>query len=48
MDEFEKGLLSDFIGENWAKFLAFCEDRDLDEAQAEELSNKLDREAGRG
>ncbi len=47
MDEFELGLLSDFIGEQWARFLSFCEERDIDEAQAEELNNKLDKAAGR-
>lgn len=47
MDEFEYGCLTDFIGENWAKFLAFMEERGIDEAQCDDLSNKLDGLAGR-
>ncbi|WP_306603887.1 hypothetical protein [Azonexus sp.] len=47
MDQFELGVLADFLGENWLAFVAFAEERDLDETQCEELSNKLDREAGR-
>lgn len=45
--QYEIGLVSDFISENWNRFLAFCEEREMDEPQAEELSNKIDKASGR-
>jgi hypothetical protein len=42
LDEHDKILLSQFIGENWASFLAFCDEQGISEADAEELANKLD------
>lgn len=47
IDLFELGLLSDFIGQKWHDFLAFAEEHGLDEAQCEDLANKLDKAAGR-
>lgn len=47
MSEFELGLLADFIGQKWADFMGFAEEFGLDEAQCEELSNKLEKAAGR-
>lgn len=47
LDQYEISLLSDFISEHWSRFLAFCEEREIDEPQAEELSNKIDKAAGR-
>lgn len=44
MDKFEYGLLNDFIGENWARFIAFCEERGVDESGAESLSSKLEKQ----
>lgn len=47
MNEFEHGLISDFLGNNWEKFCDFAEEFGLDEAQCEELASKLDAAAGR-
>lgn len=47
MSEFELGLLSDFIGQQWHSFMSFAEELGLDEAQCEELANKLEKAAGR-
>ncbi len=46
--EFEMGVVVDFLGSNWQAFLDCCADHDIDEARAEEISNKLDQVAGRG
>lgn len=47
MDEFEFGVISDFLGNHWAQFLGFAEEMGLDEDQCDELANKLDAAAGR-
>lgn len=47
MDAFDYAMLSDFIGENWAMFLAFMEDRGIDEPACEEFADKLDQLGGR-
>jgi len=45
---FEIGVVSDFIGANWAKFLAFAEsEHEMTEAQCEDTAAHLDKLAGR-
>ena len=45
MDEFQQQQLAEFLGENWARFVSFMEDRCGSEAeaeqQAEEILNKM-------
>jgi len=47
MDKFEYGVISDFLGSNWGKFIEFADEFGLDEAQCEELANEIDKAAGR-
>lgn len=45
MDEFQQQQLAEFLGENWARFVNFMEERCASEGeaeqQAEEIRNKL-------
>jgi hypothetical protein len=46
--QFELGVVSDFIGANWANFCAFAESEfEMTEAQCEDITNHLDKLAGR-
>lgn len=45
--QFELSLLADFVGENWASFVAFMEARDADESGCDDLINRLEQLAGR-
>ena len=47
MNDFEYGAVADFLGENWADFVSFMEERDTDEAGCEDIASKLDKLAGR-
>ena len=43
MDEFEKSVIADFIGENWAQFCAYCDAmHGLDETEAEAIQQHLE------
>lgn len=45
---FEMGVVSDFLGANWARFCAFAEaEHEMTEAQCEEIGAHLDQLAGR-
>lgn len=41
LEEDEKLLINDFIGENWHLFLAFVRERGYSEEYAEKISEKL-------
>lgn len=41
LDQFDRVLLDDFIGQHWAQFVEFCEQHDMDEAACEELAKRL-------
>lgn len=47
MDEFDYGLVADFLGQNWAAFLDFADQSDVDELACEDLLRALETEAGR-
>lgn len=44
---FELGLVADFIAQRFGDFLGFLEEYGIDEPQAEEIVNELERRAGR-
>ena len=45
MDEYEKKVIADFLGNNWASFVAFADEFDIDEARCEEIANNLQQGA---
>lgn len=42
LEQFDYSVISDFIGQHWASFVSFCEERDMDEAACDDLANKLE------
>ncbi len=42
LEQFDYGVINDFIGQNWAVFISFCEEREMDEAACDDLANKLE------
>ena len=44
--KYEKGVLADFLGNNWALFLAFCEEFRIDGSRADAFVEHLKTEAG--
>ena len=45
---FEIGVVSDFLGNNWASFCAFAEaEGEMSEAQCDDVATHLDKLAGR-
>ena len=47
MEQHEFGLLSDFISENWAQFVAFADERGTNEEECDDLLGSLEHKAGR-
>jgi hypothetical protein len=45
MNDFEKGLIFEFLSDRWALFVSFCRERDLSEDDADEIMKKLEEEA---
>ena len=46
--QFEMGVVSDFIGANWANFCAFAEsEHEMTEAECDDTAAHLDKLAGR-
>lgn len=45
MNEFETGLIFEFLSDRWALFVSFCRERNLSEDDAEEIMKKLEQEA---
>ena len=45
IEQHEYRLLADFIGENWSSFCNYAEEAGYSEAEADELINKLEKQA---
>ena len=43
LTDYEARILNDFIGQHWTRFLSFVEQHDMDEEEAEDLANKLEK-----
>lgn len=47
MDDFEHGLVADFINNHWHLFLGFMAGHGYDELRCEDLVRALEEQAGR-
>jgi len=47
MGDFKYGVLADFLGEHWSRFVGFANQRGVSEDECEALIKALEQQAGR-